>query len=199
MKMEITLQIIFNIITIFFSFFAIIFTYLNYRQTNRGVIKLDFVGYDKYVHDGKSKQDVRETNPFYVFVKNCSNVLIKKLKLKTVIIYKNKSFTESIQKLDYLNSGEKVTFTYLDLNFRKKFPELFESITNGRTTFITPKENLKFKVKFILTWSFFHKQLDEFDVEWRSYNLVKFESDDLYHKHCVGSYNKRNGFYIYKN
>lgn len=191
-------QFWFNVFTIIIASISIIFTFFNYRLIRRGVIKTDFIGYEKNLLDKEKKQEILEINPFYLYLNNLSKFVLKNIKVKVYFVVKNKIIHSEIYNLDYLNPKEKVSFNISHKNFREKLSEEFEEIEIGDRIFVTPKKNFKFQIKFQIKWDWFFKQKDLYEIEWRSYNDCKFETLKNYLEYNIISYNKRDGHYIYK-
>lgn len=196
------LLLIANIVIASANILIIYFYYMQLRETRTGVISSKFMDYEK---KSEEIQAIVENSPFYFYITNESNKIIKKLKVNAKVVLENKekqilgkkSFKNL--KIDYINPCERIKSHLFRLGeFSKYFPDLFEehSVNNGKRLFTAPKKKLILKLSLVFKWGGFpnYKQRDYYEIEWESpYELKSKENHPV-----IKSYNRRNGFYVEK-
>ena len=172
------------------------------RQSKRGIIFTKFMSYEK---ESSNQQEIRENNPFYFYIENKSQNIIRNLKIniKIILINKEKKIIGKKMlkplKIDYINPCERIkTFLFRLGKFEKIFPELFEKVISKdkKQETLTPKSNFKIKLYLEFKWGGLikYKQKDFYEIEWmNTQRFLPFK-----HHPPINSFNMRNGFAVEK-
>lgn len=187
-----------NVIMAVVNVILITFIFLQLRDSRKPLIITKIISKDKEVTD---RPDVLETGTLYLAITNNSNNIAKDIDIEYQFKFNDHSVPKKEKILSHLNPKEATRFLLKSGEVLKKYPDLFEEITEGDTTKRIPKKTLK--IDLIVTIHYNpslgflrkYKLEDNYVIEWGSReNYPNF--DDLPVFNC---WNKRNGeFYIYK-
>jgi len=181
-----------NIILVFFVFLQI-------RDLRKPIILTKILTREQ---DVEEKPDVLVSDYPYLVIINCSNNVAKKFNISYRFsikghptIHVNEPF------LHHLNPKEAIKIVLKRQAIREAYPDLFESVSEGKITLLIPKEtlriNLDVKIEYnpVFLSRFGYLIEDNYFIEWDSLkSFPQFKDHPRF-----DCWNKRNGeYYIYK-
>jgi hypothetical protein len=181
-----------------FNVILISFIFLQLRDSRKPLIITKIISKDKEVTD---RPDVLEAGTLYLAITNASNNIAKDIDIEYQFNFNGHSILKKENMLSHLNPKEATRFLLKREEVSKKYPNLFEEITEGNTTKRIPKKKLKIDLIVTIHYNPLlgflrkYKLEDNYVIEWGSReSFPDFENHPIFN--C---WNKRNGeFYIYK-
>jgi len=181
-----------NIILVFFVF-------LQVRDLRKPVILTKILTRNQEVEE---KPDVLVSDYPYLAIINSSDNVAKKLNISYLFTIKgHPAISVNELLLHHLNPKEATKIVLKRQAIREAYPDLFESVTEGKITLFIPKEtlriNLDVKIEYnpVLLSKFGYLIEDNFFIEWGSLkSYPQFKDHPRF-----DCWNKRDGeYYIYK-
>ena len=187
-----------SVIMAVFNVILISFIFLQLRDSRKPLIVTKIISQHKEITD---RPDVLETGTLYIGITNDSNNIAKDLDIEYKFNFDGYSVHKKEKMLSHLNPKEATRFLLKSGEVLKKYPDLFEEITEGNTTKRIPKKTLKIDLIVTIHYNPLlgflrkYKLEDNYVIEWGSReNYPNFDDHTIFN--C---WNKRNSeFYIYK-
>jgi len=172
--------------------FLIYFIYRQFRHLYKPIITIKVVSREK---DMEERPSVLEYGDLYLVISNVSKNQARRLAIHYEFLLGNAKIAQINKTLSYLNPGE-ATREPLELGkVIRERPDLFQEITEGKSTKIIPKKTLKLLLQVTVTCNFPEYKIDDsYEIHWDSLeNLPDFEN----HPSTL-CWNRRDGIYIHK-
>lgn len=187
-----------SVIMAVFNVILISFIFLQLRDSRKPLIITKIISKEKEVTD---RPDVLEAGTLYLAITNASNNIAKAIDIEYQFNFDGHSILKKEKRLSHLNPKEATRFLLKREEVSKKYPNLFEEITEGNTTKRIPKKTLKIDLIVTIHYNPLlgflrkYKLEDNYVIEWES-----LENSPTFDDHPVfNCWNKRNGeYYIYK-
>lgn len=187
-----------NSIIAFFTMILIYFVFLQLRDARKPIIITKIISRDKEITE---RPDVLESGNLYLAIINDSKNIAQSINIEYKFNFNGRSVNVKEKNLSHLNPEEGTSVVLKSMPIRKKYPDLFEEITEGNTTKIIPKETLQIDLIVTIHYNplfrslFKYKLEDNYLIEWGSRKSCPNFSD----LPVFQSWNKRNNeYYIYK-
>lgn len=186
-----------NTITVIANIILIVFIFHQLRDARKPIIITKIISRDKEITE---RPDVLESGNLYLAIINDSKNIAQSINIEYEFIFNSHSVKVKEKELSHLNPEEGTSVFLKSMPIRKKYPDIFEGITEGNTTKIIPKETLKIDLIVTIHYNpifrslFKYKLEDNYLIEWGS--RKSYPNSDL---PIFQSWNKRNNeYYIYK-
>lgn len=187
-----------SVIMAVFNVILISFIFLQLRDSRKPLIVTKIISQHKEITD---RPDVLETGTLYIGITNDSNNIAKDLDIEYKFNFDGYSVYKKEKMLSHLNPKEATRFLLKSGEVLKKYPDLFEEVTEGNTTKRIPKKTLNIDLIVTIHYNPLlrflrkYKLEDNYVIEWGSReNYPNFDDHTIFN--C---WNKRNSeFYIYK-
>jgi hypothetical protein len=187
-----------NSIIAFFNIILIYFVFLQLRDARKPIIITGIISGDKEITE---RPDVLESGKLYLEIINDSKNIAQAINIEYKFNFNGRSVNVKEKDLSHLNPEEATSIILKSIPIRKKYPDLFEEITEGNITKIIPKETLKIDLIVTIHYNPLFRSLFKYNLE--DNYLIEWGSRKSYPNFgdlpVFQSWNKRNNeYYIYK-